>query len=182
MYAEHSLLRKRRNKNSLTPKPDLHCIPFSVHFLQKQSATRDYLSDSFGTGNAFLLVLFQSLHGRVPVIPEEHIRCLTLVNPECSTYCSQEIWADTTHHTTQLSCLLARWFHMTNWDCKHHASPFPRLQASQPTGEKVCHTSSGPQSLLPIYVPGWRIHRFSKCNSNTMFLKTFDNNFMSKNV
>lgn len=99
MCAEHSLLRKRRNKNSLTPKPDLHCIPFSVHFLQKQSATRDYLSDSFGTGNAFLLVLFQSLHGRVPVIPEEHIRCLTLVNPECSTYCSQEIWADTTRHS-----------------------------------------------------------------------------------
>lgn len=72
------------NTNSLTPS--LNCaVCLSVfHVLKEQSATREHLTDSFGAGNVFLLVLFRSLTGTVPIIPEEHIRYLTLANPECS--------------------------------------------------------------------------------------------------
>lgn len=120
------------------------------HFLKKQSATREYLSDSFGTGNAFLLVLFKTFHGTVPTVPEEHIRYLTLVNPECSMCCSQDIWVDTMHHMTQLSWLLAWWVHMTLMRLGMPCFPLSQVTDIPAQGEKVRHTSSGPESLLPI--------------------------------
>lgn len=72
------------NKNSLTHSLNCTACLSVFHFLKEQSATREHLSDSFGTGNALLLVLFKLLTGTVPIIPEEHIRYLTLANPECS--------------------------------------------------------------------------------------------------
>lgn len=66
------------NKNSMTHSLNCTACLSAFYFLKEQSATREHLSDSFGTGNAFLLVLFKSLTGTVPIIPEEYIRYLTL--------------------------------------------------------------------------------------------------------
>lgn len=51
-----------------------------------------YLNDSFGIRNTVLVVLPEALHDTDHIIPKEHVRYLTLVDPEYSIYWSQDIW------------------------------------------------------------------------------------------
>lgn len=49
------------------------------------------LPDSFGIRNTFLVVPSKALRDTYHIFPTEHVQDLTLVDPECSPYSSQDV-------------------------------------------------------------------------------------------
>lgn len=83
-----------------------------------------YLNDSFGIRNTFLVVLSKALHDTDHMIPKEHVRYLTFVDPECSIYWSQDIWK--LYCIMQLFYLSSSVFYITSMEILNavlHSSP-----------------------------------------------------------